>query len=245
MKLIKIGLVVLTVPVLFMTVLGDVHSPERPAGFWSLAVLGRAAGLYYQIGMILFAWAVIVLAILERTTSGGLTCSKEWHPRDLPEFPRDKRDRIRIGGTAVGICLIVLLGAVLNLSPEWMSVLMVDNGRFDFVPITDFGVSFPTLMINVWLALALMLKLLVLSRRSWTRSMRWFEAGIDIYGACVLFQLVSGSDLRAPEYVPQLEASLRLTGRLLYVVPLLALITSIRQIVRLVRRNSQADIVQE
>jgi hypothetical protein len=241
MRLIKIGLVVLAVLVLFMTVLNELQSTERSAGFWSLGVFVRAASLYYRIGMILFAWAVIVLAILERTMSECSMRSREWHPRDLPEVPDDTRDRIHVGGMAVGICLIILFGAVLNLSPEWMSVLMVSNGRFDFVPITDFGVSLPTLMINIWLALALLLKMIVLSRRSWTRPMRWAEAGLGIYGAYVLFRVASGSVLVAPDSVPQLEGVLRLLGRLLYVVPLVALIEPIKQIVRLVRRDSHFD----
>ena len=198
-------------------------------------------GLYFQVALSLFAWLVIVLAILERTGSRPKPPASPWDARDLPAVPHAEADRVSAPGLAVEICFVLFPLAVVNFIPQWVGVFMVRDGAPpEFLPLAAFGVQLPLLAINLWLAAALGLKLIVLGQRRWTTPTRWLEVAVGLLATVVVFLIAARSDLHAPAGLPQLDRALRLLGRLLYVAPFAVLLQPLRRAIRLVRAPQPA-----
>jgi hypothetical protein len=106
-------------------------------------------------------------------------------------------------------------------------------------------VQLPLLTINVWLALAVALKLLVLAQRRWTAVTRWAQVGLGLFGAVIMAQIVAGTTLHAPAGVPKIERALRPSAGLMTLLPILALLAPLTHVVRLIRaRSSNSTAVQ-
>ena len=245
-KITKIGLVGLAVMVLLTTVLGRAFSPEGPQSLLTLATPIRLLTLYFKIGITLFGEAVIILAILERTKLGQkVTSSRQWDPRDLAEVPEAEEDRVSVVGAAVDLSLAILFAAVLNFFPEWLGIVMVNRfGRPALVPFTDLGVHLPLLAVDVWLALAVALKLIVLGQRRWTKPTRWAEVGLGLFGVAVVFEIAARSTLHAPAFAPAFGPVLAVFGWLLYIVPFAVLVGPLLRVVRLVRGRSEPEALR-
>jgi hypothetical protein len=236
MRILKIGLAGLAVMLLFSTLVGQVLSPQGPHSVFTLATLGRLLALYFQTGISLFGQAVIVLAILERTKLGErVPSAQNWDVRDLPELPDAREEPMSIAGTAVGACLTVLVAVWLNFFPRWVAVFMVMDDQSVVVPLSDFGIQLPMLVINVWLALALTLKLVMIAQRRWTQTTRWAQVGLGFLAAIVLFDIVAHSMLSTPSAMPAFAHLLLPLSLLFYAMPLVALISPLKRIVRLLR----------
>lgn len=242
-KVLRIAVVGLAILLLFTTVLSHALSPHGTETLLTFATLAHFGRAYFQTGITLFGEAVIVLAILERTSLGRkLSPSKDWDPRDLPEAPEAEEDRITFLGVGVDICLAVLFGMVLNFLPEWVGVVTVHGGaRTAFVSIRDLGIHLPIVAIDVWLALSIALKLALLSHRRWTPVTRWVQVGLGLFASGIAMAIAVTSSPQAPPGFPALDPLLRLFGSLLYVVPFAVLIGPLLNAVKLLRGASAAS----
>jgi HAAS len=237
MKFLKIGLAGLAGLVVLSTVLGRISSP---AGIFTGATLWNIVRMYFQMAIMLFGEAVIVLAILERTSVGKKLGSKSWDPRDLPELPEGDEDRISVAGLAVEICLIVFVACVLNFAPDWVGIFGVNDGGHAWViKFTDLGIYLPVLAIDLWLALSIAVKFAVIVQRHWTTVTRWLEIGQGIVFAGIMFVIASRSSLRAPTGSPQIGPLMPLLGVALSIAPYAALIPPILHAVRMLRGRPQ------
>jgi hypothetical protein len=236
-RIAKIGLVGLAIMLLFTTALTHALSPNGAKTLFSLTTVARLLGLYFQIAIMLFAEAVIILAIIERTKLGQqATRPREWDPHDLPEMPEVEEDRVSVAGVAVDVCLTVLFGVWLIFFPQWVGVVMVTrDSQPIWVKLTEMGVHLPLVAITVWLVLALALKLIVLGQRRWTKPTRWAEVGLGIAGAAIVFEIAARSSLHAPAAAPGFGVALQVLGSLLYVVPFALLIAPLIRLSGLIR----------
>jgi hypothetical protein len=235
-KIGKIVLAGLAILVILTTVLGHGLSAEGAKTLLTWGTLGRMLARYFQLGITLFGEAVIVLAILERTRLGRRVApSGRWDPLDLPDAPEAEEDRVTVVGAAVDVCLTILVFAVVNFFPQWLGVVMVNKTGPTFVRLTELGVYLPLIAVNVWLALAVVLKLVVLGQRRWTAPTRGADIGLALFGAGILLEIAARSTLHAPASAPAFEPALRVFGRLLYLVPFAVLIGPFLRIVRLVK----------
>jgi hypothetical protein len=246
MKIARIGLVGLAVMVLFTTVLGHISSTTGQASLVTLGTLWHLITLYFQLAVTLFGEAVIILAILERTLPGRAAArAREWNPHDLPEAPESELDKVSVIGSVVDVCLTLLVLILLNVFPQWVGVIMVTDGKPSLVPLTDFGLRLPLLAINLWLALAVALKLLVLTQRRWSAVTRWAQVGLGLFGAVIVFQIVARTTLHAPPGVPGFEHALRPLAWLLTISPLFALFAPLTHVVQLIRGHLDPAAVRE
>jgi len=236
LRIAKIGLALIALVVLVTTLLSSAADASGAAPAFGFVTLWGMLGNYIQMAIGLFAWTVLVLAILERTRLGRKVPCAKWDPRDLPPLPEASEPRVSAPELAVEICLVVVVLAVLNFAPEWIGVLMVrsDSGP-GFTRLTEFGVHLPVLAINVWLAVALLLKVVVLGQRRWTAVTRWLEVAVGLMAAGVLFLIVARSSLHGPPGLPQVDPALSILGRLLYIAPCAVLLQPVLRIIRLVR----------
>jgi len=236
-KVLRIAVVGLAILLLLTNVLTHALSPEATATLLTFATLGRLVRAYFQTGIMLFGEAVIVLAILERTTLGQkFSPSGEWDPRELAEVPEAEEDRIAFVGVAVDVCLAVLFGMVLNFLPEWVGFITIHGkSQTTFVSVRDVGIHLPILAINVWLALSIGLRLALLSRRRWTPSTRWAQVALGVFASGIFMAVAATSSPQAPPGLPALDPLLRVIGSLLYVAPFAVLIGPLLNAVKLLR----------
>jgi hypothetical protein len=239
-KIVKIGLAGLAALILLSTLLGHSSSPAGAAGILAAETLWSMAKIYFQVAIALFGEAVIVLAILERTSLGQKVTSKPWDPRDLPELPEGEQDRLSVAGLAVEICLIVFFACILNFAPDWIGVLMVNtSGHPLFVKLTEFGLYLPVLALDILWAWALVLKFAVIAQRRWTKLTRWLEIGQGIFAAAVVFAIATHSSIHAPASCPQIEPALPVFKLVLTIAPFAVLIQPLIRVVHLVRGNPE------
>ena len=235
LRIMKIILAAAAFVVLLTTLLRSTAGHGGAAPAFGLAALWTMFGMYFQVALSLFAWLVLVLAILERTGARAKPPAGPWAARDLPPVPAAEEDRVSVPGLTAESVLVLLILAVLNLAPQWVGVLMVTDGHPGFLPLADLGVRLPVLAINLWLAAAVGLKLIVLGQRRWTFLTRWLEVVVGVLAAAVLWQIVARSALHAPAGVPQLDPAMRLLGRLLFVAPFAVAIQPVLRVIRLLR----------
>jgi len=236
LRIVKTGLVVVAVVVVLTTLLNSVAGSGGAAPQFSLMTLASMAGSYIQIAIGLFAWVVLVLAIVERSQSRRPQPARPWHARDLPAMPRAQADRINAPGLIVGICFVCFVLWLVNAMPQWIGVSMVRDGRPpEFVPLTAFGVQLPLFAINLWLTMVLVLNLIVLGQRRWTPLTRWFEVAIGLLATVVVYLIAQRSELHGPAGLPQVDPAIRLVGRLMFVAAFAFLIQPLRRAIRLLR----------
>jgi len=235
-RIAKIALAGLAGLLLLATVVSAINSPQGAAGLFSFKAWLQFLGQYFQGAMTLFGEAVIVLAIIERTKLGDrIASARDWDTRDLPELPEAHEEPLSVAGVSVDICLTALAAVWLNAFPRWVGVLMITNDQSRLIPLSDFGIHLPMLVINVWLALQLTLKLGMLAQRGWTRTTRWVQAGVSFLFAVVLFEIVAASTLTAPSDMPALAPLRGPLSLVLHLMPFVALISPVKRVVRLLR----------
>jgi hypothetical protein len=235
-RIAKIALPGLAGLLLLATVVGAVNSPQGPAGLFSVKTWLEFMEHYFQAAITLLGEAVVVLAIIERTKVGDRIASKrDWDMRDLPELPDAHEEPLSVAGVAVDVCLTVLVAVWLNLFPRWGVIFMVTNGQPRLIPLSDFGIHLPMLVINAWLGLQLTLKLVMLAQRRWTLATRWAQAAVGFLAAAVLFDVVAHSTLTLPNAMPALAPALQGLNFLLYAAPFVALISPVKRTARLLR----------
>jgi len=244
LRIVKIILAATAFVVLLTTLLNSAAGTAGGAPAFGLITLWGMLGMYFQVALSLFAWLVLVLAFLERTGSHPRPPAGPWDARDLPAVPHAEEDRVSVPGLTAEICLVLFILVVVNFIPQWLGVLMVRDGHAaELVPFTAFGVQLPRFAINVWLAVALGLKFIVLGQRRWTRLTRWLEVAVGLLATVVLCLIALRSELHGPAGLPQVDPAMRLVGRLLYVGAFAIFLQPLLRAIRLLRapRSAAAD----
>ncbi len=164
------------------SVLGHRAGPDLP-------VLARTIwnviwGIFINLALV-----TLVFAIIERVRARREAMAPAWSPAMLP--PVKDPDRVSQAGMVFEMYLILAFAVLFNFYPEWIGVWFV-NGR---VHLTNFLLpTFATFMplINVFWALDFTLHLIVVSQGRWRRETRAMEFALGIYGAVILYLVITG-----------------------------------------------------
>ncbi len=108
---------------------------------------------------------------------------------------KEPTDHISVSSLVWGIALLTALLVWLNAFPQWVGCPVAigpPDLHWEFLPLLAPGIRPFLLLIDVWLGLALALKVVLLRRRRWQAETRWADLGLDFFGAFALFQLFAG-----------------------------------------------------
>jgi hypothetical protein len=119
----------------------------------------------------------------------------EWNPRDLPQV--GDPERILVAGRVWRIYCIVALFIVLNFFPQYFGVLFFSGKEVLALPVTELGVRLPVMLLNLWCVLALALNMALLRWGRWSFATRWWEFGLGLFGALILYLTLAGSEFIA------------------------------------------------
>lgn len=235
LQLMKIGLAVAVFVVVLTTALSQAAAGDGVAGFgWT--VLADMAGRVIQISITFFGAAVIALAAFERFHPEASDAQNGWDPRHLPPLPEVEEERINAPWLALEIALVIVIVVIANFFPRWVGVFVVrDGGPSEIVPLTDMGVHLPMVAINVWLAVALAQKFLILGQQRWTPLTRWLAVAVGLLATLVVGLIAAGTHLRAPTSLAQLDPVLRTLQALLCLAPVAVFVQPVLRVIRLLR----------
>ena len=150
---------------------------------------GTALGL---LGLI-----VLILALIERFSSGEPASAEEWDPADLP--PLKDPDRIDRTGEALGLVFVCLGLLIFNFFPEKLGASVSINGQRAFIPLLgpDYRLYLPWW--NLYLIGAALLALVLLSRTHWRAWLRWVDLALAVLLVGILWWMVGGESILQPQ----------------------------------------------
>ncbi|HMD86326.1 MAG TPA: hypothetical protein VKO18_16675 [Terriglobia bacterium] len=146
-----------------------------------------AMGVFFNLALV-----TLVFAIIERVQARREATAPEWSPAMLP--PVKDPDRTSQAGMVLQMYMILAFAVLFNFYPEWVGMAFV-NGR---VHLTSFlKPAFATYMplVNTFWALDFALHLTVLSQGRWRRETRAAELALGLYGAVILYLVITGPPL--------------------------------------------------
>ncbi len=173
------------------------------AGFLDFGTWLKAVAMYYQLVLSLFAYAVIVFALLDRFASKPIAEDRTWDPRDLPEPPVHEDEHYGMARAVPRICALVVVGILLNVFVDRTGFPTFVNSELHLVRLSEFGLSVPLAWVNAWLAALLAIRLLAFSRRRFTRPLRWASTVLQLAPAAILLWM-SGQPVHPPTSIPAL-----------------------------------------
>jgi hypothetical protein len=165
---------------------------EFPAGlagaFKYLGWVGRV--LFINLAIVAGVFAVIERIRARQRAEGKLQAEK-WNPRELPEV--EDTERVSAAGRVWRIYCIVVFFIVLNFFPQFFGVIFFSGDEVRTLPVLDLGVRIPVLLLNLWWVLALALNMTLLRQGRWNFATRWWEFGLGLFGALILYVTLTGS----------------------------------------------------
>lgn len=181
---------------LFGVVTGSTRLPEfmRPDSLlaWGVELLRLLA--------VNLALLVCAFALLERILGAQAPASAQtrpWDPRDLPPVPSDSNDDKVSEPALIGkIYVVVALAALLNFFPQWFGILIFTGNKMYSIPYFALGISLPVYLLNVWWAGSIALNVWLLIQRRWSRETRWLQLALNIFGAVILFMVITASSFQ-------------------------------------------------
>jgi hypothetical protein len=187
-RIVKIQLAVVAGVSLFMLITG--FYARQGEAQTLLTVLGRAwAGFFNGVantcGVTTVVFALIELAIRRQPTRAAT-----WDPAQLPAV--DDPDRVSFVGKIVWLYLVAVVAVVFNYFPEWVGVVMVDDGGARAVPLLEPAFRRYLPLLNAWWAVAFILTIVVLRNGRRTRTTRWWEVGLDLFNAAICAAILLG-----------------------------------------------------
>lgn len=148
------------------------------------SIWGVIWGIFINLALV-----TVVFAIIERVRARREAKGSAWSPAMLP--PVKDPDRLSQYGMVIEMYLILAFAVLFNFYPEWVGMAIVD----DRVHLTNFlRPAFFTYMplLNVLWTLDFALHLMVLSQGRWRRDTRAAEFALGLYGAAILYLIISG-----------------------------------------------------
>ncbi len=154
-----------------------------------VSALGRWFDVFWNFAWSTFGIAVVVFAVIERHWVPSARQKAEWNPLDLR--PVDDPDRVSLVHTTFRIYGIVVLFLIFNVFADRLGILFIDSLQGPrLITLSELGVSFPILLLDIWWLIALARNLFLLSRGRANRLTRWTEFGLGLFGAGILYTIL-------------------------------------------------------
>jgi len=156
------------------------------------------SALEYVVGLITaFGNIVLVFAILELVipTSKYKNDLREevWDPAQLTK--EADPDAVSTRGVIGTIVFTLLALLVVNIYPQVLGVWFLMDGQWVNIPILSQAFFRMLPWLNaVWL-LGIVLQVVLLRQRKWTKLTRWFEIGLKFLGIAIFFLLLRGPSI--------------------------------------------------
>ena len=182
---------------------------------WQLAL-----GVFFNLALV-----TLVFAIIERVQTRREATAPAWNPAMLP--PVKDPDRISQAGMVVEMYLILLFAVLFNFYPQWVGMVFID-GRVHLTGLLLPAFAAYMALLNVFWALDFALHLIVLSHGRWRSETRAAELGLGLYGAVILYLVITGPPLFKLDFL--VKAALK-------VVLVLVLFGSSQRLYRLLKRR--------
>jgi hypothetical protein len=175
--------------------------PDRALDYLKPPALLSLAGDFIRTAAANLAIIVAVFAILERLpVSPGLN-QADWNPRTLPRT--DDPDQISTAGRIARIYALFAFIVLLGFFPQWFGFISVFEERVVVVDLASLGFRIPELALQLWLAAAIVLNVMLLRAGRWRRATRWAEFILGLLGCAIVYYVLTHSarpDL-TPEFV--------------------------------------------
>ncbi len=190
-----VGITVAAVSALlvFAALAGSLRDPSSDL----LSALGGLTGNLVQSAIAVFGWIAIVFWAVERMGRSRADDRQTWDPAALP--PVNDPDRVSRAGLAVGLFFLSAFLLVLNVFPDKIVALVGFDGTIAVMPLVGPGLRAAAPLITLVLGGMLVLRLVVLVRGRWSRTLRWIDRGLDLLWIGVLIRLLRTPDLLAAD----------------------------------------------
>ncbi len=190
-----VGITVTAVSALlvFAALAGSLRDPSSDL----VSAFGRLTGNLVQSAIAVFGWIAIVFWAVERLGRRRADDRQIWDPSALP--PVNDPDLVSRAGLAVGLFFLSAFLLVLNVFPDKIVALVSFDGTTAVMPLVGPGLRAVTPLITVVLGGMLALRLVVLARGRWSRTLRWFDLGLDLLWIGVLIRLLRTPDILAAD----------------------------------------------
>ncbi|MEM8863356.1 MAG: hypothetical protein AAGD96_34020 [Chloroflexota bacterium] len=174
----------------------------------------------YVLGII-----TVIFAILEWFDVGDAAETEEaWSPNDLPEV--EDRNQISYFDLIFGIVGTTLLILVINLIPDGFGSLDFIGGEWG-VSVTEGFYTHVSWLTALWVG-EIALKFYVLRHGHWRKLTRGIELALQIFAVFVLYRILDGPAVIAPEFVDSIVKNIIL------VVVVITVIDAIVKLYRLI-----------
>lgn len=179
---------------LAMLLLGTLQSGFTWAGF-GLDLL-KTFGNFFNMSFMGLAWAVIVLAILERTVP-ETSKEEEFDPRKLRKVEEPEKE-FKAWELIVDLVFTIAVIVLFNVYPDKVGLYYITSlgdTHVHFLPVltAEFFRYMP--FFNMLWGLKVALDAYLLSRRTWTTSTRWTQIALSVLSIGVLFSLLVGAPI--------------------------------------------------
>jgi hypothetical protein len=170
--------------------------PWGPTEFWHVQDLLGWLLKFAQVTLANMAVLIFTFALVERFLPATWRPKSAWDPRKLAPVPAAPGlDRVSRAFLVVKIYVLVLLAVVLNFYPEWFGIVSFSSLGVQKIPFKDLGLYLPVPLIDVGWAMAVALSIVLIVRGRWERWSRWAELAIGLYGAVILWLMLTHSSL--------------------------------------------------
>ncbi len=185
---------------LFWTLFGVMTGSTRLPEFMRPDSLLAWGGELLRLLAVNLALLVCVFALLERligTLPEPQEQPKQWDPRELPPVPTDANgEKVSEPGLIGKIYAVAALAVLLNFYPQWFGILIFTRNEMHAIPYPALGIYLPVYLLNVWWAGSIALNVWLLIQRHWTRETRWLQLVLNVFGAVILFMVISASSFQ-------------------------------------------------
>lgn len=172
--------------------------PWGPTEFWHVQALVSWLLGFAQAALANAAILVFTFAVIERFLPATWRPKSDWDPRKLPPLPAAAAtDRVSRPIQVVKIYGLVFLAVVLNFYPQWFGIVSFTDVGVQKTPFKDLGMYLPVPLIDVGWAIAVALSIVLIVRGRWERWSRWAEWALGLYGAVILWLILTHSSLNS------------------------------------------------
>lgn len=190
----RIVLPIMAVFSLAALMLGTIQSGFTWAGF-GLDLL-KALGNFFNMSFMGLTWAVIVLAILERTIP-ETSKEEQFDPRNLRKVEEPEKE-FKAWELIVDLVFTIAVIVLFNVYPDKVGLYYITSlgdTHVHFLPVltAEFFRYMP--FFNMLWGLKVALDVYLLSQRSWGNGTRWAQVGLSVLTLGVLFSLLSGAPI--------------------------------------------------
>jgi hypothetical protein len=174
--------------------LGTIQSGFTWAGF-GLDLL-KACGNFFNMSFMGLGWAVIVLAILERTVT-ETSKEEEFDPHKLQAVEAPGKE-FKLWELIVDLVFTIVVLVLFNVYPDKVGLYYITNlgdTNVHFLPVltAEFFRYMP--FFNMLWGLKVALDVYLLSQRTWRSGTRWAQIALSLLTVGVLFSLLAGAPI--------------------------------------------------